>query len=311
MRTIRMMDSVPGYYHYSKIFTTIQEAIAEDLDRSENNDEDLQKQLSIITATWGLKYWERTLGLGTNENESYEDRRSRVLSRWRGVGNFSASLIKSVAEAYSGGEVEVTAFKKNLARSQARLIGNASEVIEEKDYEVSIDFTGGFDLFLAENTKVKRNTTYTASIKKIVLGNDVQFSIRGASGNWIANAGTGDTLTFNSGNNDEVSLRFIRADSSTGGKATIYDWQLEEGNQATRFEPRREFMIGIRFIGARGIPSQLEDLKAQIENIIHAHLGTEYSFSFLVWDELDQGNVTWDQIDPRNMTWEEFEVWRP
>jgi hypothetical protein len=183
-RSQRMVDSAPDYYQYSNTYGEIQGAIAEDLNGVDLNNEDIKKQLRILTATWGLKYWEFRLGIPINEADSYEVRRSRVLSKWRSPGNFSADLIRSVAEAFSGGEVEV------------------------------------------------------------------------------------------------------RVDIPA-------------------------YQVYIKFVGARGIPENLDDLKAQIENIIHAHLGTEYEFTYLRYSELDAANKTWSQIDALNMTWEEFETWKP
>lgn len=104
----RMVDSAPGYYQYSNIYRAIQQAQGDEYDDVEAKNEDLRAQLYITTATWGLKYWEETLGIATVESDSYEIRRSRVLSSWRGYGQFSASLLKSIAEAYVNGEVDVT-----------------------------------------------------------------------------------------------------------------------------------------------------------------------------------------------------------
>jgi len=104
----RMINSAPYYYQYSEVYKAIQQAQADEYDSVEEKNEDLRKQLYILTATWGLKYWEQALGITTVETDSYEIRRSRVLSKWRGFGNFSATLVKSVCEAYTNGEVDVT-----------------------------------------------------------------------------------------------------------------------------------------------------------------------------------------------------------
>lgn len=184
LRTERMIDSAPDYYQQSKVYEGIQKAIAEDLDAVDQSNDDVKKQLRILTATWGLKYWEEKLRIPTNESDSYEIRRSRILSKWRGFGQFSAALIESVAESYSGGDVTVT-----------------------------VD---------------------------------------------VAN-----------------------------------------------------YQITVTFIGKMGIPPNLEDLQTVIDNIVHAHLGVNYVFSYLTWDTLDASNKTWDQIDALNLTWDEFEVWKP
>ncbi|WP_455822994.1 YmfQ family protein [Clostridium butyricum] len=69
--------------------------------------DDLLKQCFIDTATWGLVYWEEEYGIVTNLNYSYEERREVVKAKKRGQGTCSKSLIKNVAEAFSGGECNV------------------------------------------------------------------------------------------------------------------------------------------------------------------------------------------------------------
>lgn len=183
-RIDRMTDTVPDYYRFSEVYNAILAADAVGLDAVTAGNEDLRNQLRIRTATWGLRYWEGKYALPVIETDSYEDRRSRLLSSIRGTGNFSAGLIESVAAAFSGGEVSVR-----------------------------VDIP-------AQHVYVK-------------------------------------------------------------------------------------------FIGKRGIPDRLDDLQAQIENIIHAHLGLDFEFSFLTWGELTAANKTWGEITALNMTWGEFETWKP
>lgn len=45
-------------------------------------------------------------------------------------------------------------------------------------------------------------------------------------------------------------------------------------------------VVKIQFIGALGVPPNIDDLKAQIDNIIHAHLGTEYQYRYITYDQL-------------------------
>ena len=158
-RAQRMVDSAPDYYATSDLYKSMQQAIADELDRVEANNADLEKQRSIMTATWGLRYFEQELGIPVNESDPYDIRRSRVLAKWRGVGKFSAALIKSVAQAFSNGEVDVTVFP----------------------------------------------STYT---------------------------------------------------------------------------------VVVTFTGTRGVPPNLDDCKAAIENIVHAHLGVEYKFIYTIHQEL-------------------------
>ena len=64
-------------------------------------------QCFIATATWGLLRWEEVFGIATNMSLSYEQRREIIMAKIRGQGTTTAEMIKGVAEAFSGGEVEV------------------------------------------------------------------------------------------------------------------------------------------------------------------------------------------------------------
>jgi len=62
------------------------------------------------TASSLLDRWELFVGYSTAKGQPDENRRSRVLGRYRGTGTTTPALIKSVAEAYSNGEVDVIEF---------------------------------------------------------------------------------------------------------------------------------------------------------------------------------------------------------
>lgn len=182
-RTDRMARSAPGYYMLSNIYNSILDTVAARLDEAEEKDGDLAIQLYIPTATWGLKYWEETLGIQINLADSYETRRSRVAAAWRGIGNFGADLIKSVCEVFTNGEVDVR----------------------------------------------------------------------------------------------------IRVP---------------------------EFEVVITFIGKTGIPPGLADLQARVDEIVHAHLGIQWKFRYLTWDELDAFTWPWDTLDSMAFTWDTIEVYK-
>lgn len=114
-RALRMVESAPTYYEASQVFTGIQQAIADDLDRVKSGNDDLALQLRATTATWGLKFWEVRVGLPVDVASSYETRRKKVLARIRSKAPFSAAMIKAVAEAYLDNPVTVQFDRENMA----------------------------------------------------------------------------------------------------------------------------------------------------------------------------------------------------
>lgn len=69
--------------------------------------QDLVNQCFIDTATWGLDIWEAEFGIVTNLTYSYEQRREILKAKKRGQGTVTVAMIKNMAEAFSGGEVNV------------------------------------------------------------------------------------------------------------------------------------------------------------------------------------------------------------
>lgn len=74
-----------------------------------------------------------------------------------------------------------------------------------------------------------------------------------------------------------------------------------------------EYLVIVTFIGTRGIPEDIEGLKNAIREVLPAHLGVVYKFTYLAWDELEAKapELTWADVFDLDMTWEEFEKWHP
>lgn len=75
-------------------------------------------------------------------------------------------------------------------------------------------------------------------------------------------------------------------------------------------EDNPKYTFTIKFVGSKGIPPNMEDLKRTIEEIKPAHLKFEFEFTYLTWDEFDNYDKTWDEWESLNLTWDEFETYR-
>lgn len=64
----------------------------------------------------------------------------------------------------------------------------------------------------------------------------------------------------------------------------------------------------VDFVGEYGIPKDLDGFKKAVRKASPAHLGLEFIFRFLTWDEFDAYNKTWDEWDALGLTWDEFET---
>lgn len=99
-RTEGMVESSASYYQESQLFFYIINAKARGYDLVNEKQDDLALQLSPLTATWGLVFWEQSVGLPMLPNGDYATRRPKVLARLQNYENFGAPMIHRIAEAY-------------------------------------------------------------------------------------------------------------------------------------------------------------------------------------------------------------------
>ncbi|WP_313429702.1 YmfQ family protein [Siminovitchia terrae] len=107
LSSAEMLELIPYELRKSPQYKAIFEAEGKQFDRIEFNISDILDQTFIDTATWGLEIQEKELGIKTELGKPIEERRSVVKSKKRGMGTVTVDLVKSVTEAYYGGEVEV------------------------------------------------------------------------------------------------------------------------------------------------------------------------------------------------------------
>ncbi|HBV95630.1 MAG: phage portal protein [Peptococcaceae bacterium BICA1-7] len=103
-----MLSYLPRYYETSRVMGSILQAQGTEMDKFHQALDETLDQFYVNTATWGLDTWEKELGLSSYAGKPDDQRRSRIISRLRGVGTTTVSLIKNVAESYVYSAVEVT-----------------------------------------------------------------------------------------------------------------------------------------------------------------------------------------------------------
>lgn len=102
-----LMSRYPDFYRGSQEFADLQGALEPELEALWDARDDMMAQLDVETATWGLRYWEQTLGIPVEEAKPVDYRRSRVKAKLRGAGVTTVAMIRDVAESYSNGAVAV------------------------------------------------------------------------------------------------------------------------------------------------------------------------------------------------------------
>ena len=118
----KLIARYQDFYAGSPEFVDLQEALEPEALALWEARDGLLDQLVVETATWGLKYWEQTLGIPVDEAKELDYRRSRIKSRLRGAGVTTVALIQNVAESFSNGAVAVTEYPAQY-RLEIKFVG--------------------------------------------------------------------------------------------------------------------------------------------------------------------------------------------
>jgi Uncharacterized protein conserved in bacteria (DUF2313). len=63
------------------------------------------------------------------------------------------------------------------------------------------------------------------------------------------------------------------------------------------YEEPSEYKVRIKLIGKRGVPKNLEDIEAVVNDVIPAHLQPYFEFTYLPWSEVEAAGLTWEQAE--------------
>lgn len=97
----------PTFWQSSDQTMAIWNALGKEIDQMQENFADLVLQCDVNQATWGLDLWEERVGLTSNADKSYDDRRSAILAKLRGTGTVTVAMIQNLAESFSYGTAEI------------------------------------------------------------------------------------------------------------------------------------------------------------------------------------------------------------
>jgi hypothetical protein len=127
-----LINLLPPYEKTSDVFNEILRVEQNEFDKSRIDISDIEKQIFIDTATWGLEVYEKELGIKADINKPNEERRSVIKSKWRGTGKVDKDLIKRVVDAYTNGEVEV-GFDGNIIVTFVGILGTPPNIEDAKN----------------------------------------------------------------------------------------------------------------------------------------------------------------------------------
>lgn len=115
-----LINKLPSFYD-NYITKPIQDSFTVEANLMNDKVEKTLEQFFVDSATYGLDYWEKMLGISKNNND-IQTRRENIKARMRSRGTTTVSVIKNICEAYSNGEVDI--------------------IVNHSDYSFVIDFIG-------------------------------------------------------------------------------------------------------------------------------------------------------------------------
>ncbi len=128
----KLIKQLQQFMRKSDVYKQIFDADEAELEARQARIADLKLQLSVDTATWGLAIYERDYNIPVNELKSYADRRALIKSRMRGSGTVTSSLIKTVALAFTGGQISVE-FDGKINITFTDIVGTPTNIDDFKD----------------------------------------------------------------------------------------------------------------------------------------------------------------------------------
>lgn len=108
MRRDDLKRCLPPYLTDTQTFRELFNSEGLEFDTLNSGVSDIEAQFDIFTATWALDIYEKELEIATDYVKPLDYRRSVVQSKWRGSGKLNAALIKTVCDAFTNGDVQVT-----------------------------------------------------------------------------------------------------------------------------------------------------------------------------------------------------------
>ena len=102
-----MLEKMPGYYRKSKVMNDLIHAIENEFERLKQETILTENQFFVILSDRDIKNHEEDVGLVPDTSADIETRRSRVLSKLRGTGTVTKTMMKNVAASFVNGDIEI------------------------------------------------------------------------------------------------------------------------------------------------------------------------------------------------------------
>ncbi|MCK9479715.1 MAG: YmfQ family protein [Firmicutes bacterium] len=102
-----MRKYLPSYYAKSKVMSNLFDSLESEYERLKQEVQLTENQFFVLLTDKDISKHEADVGLSPDNVADIETRRGRVLSRLRGTGTVTKSMVKNVAASFVNGEIEI------------------------------------------------------------------------------------------------------------------------------------------------------------------------------------------------------------
>jgi len=102
-----LLKKLPSYYRKSKVMQELFESIESEFQRLKDKVTLTENQFFVILADENIALHEQDVGLAVDTNADLDTRRGRVLSKLRGTGTVTKTMMKNVAASFVNGDIEI------------------------------------------------------------------------------------------------------------------------------------------------------------------------------------------------------------
>ena len=102
-----MLEKMPSYYRKSKIVNELLDSIEAEFEALRNEVLLTENQFFVILSERNINNHEQDVGLTPDNTADINTRRGRVLSRLRGTGTVTKTMMKNVAASFVNGDIEI------------------------------------------------------------------------------------------------------------------------------------------------------------------------------------------------------------
>lgn len=98
---------MPSYYRKSKVMQALIGSIEQEFEHLKEQVNLTENQFFVVLSDANIQNHEHDVGLVPDSTADIDTRRSRVLSRLRGTGTVTKSMMKNVAASFINGDIEI------------------------------------------------------------------------------------------------------------------------------------------------------------------------------------------------------------